>query len=553
MIKTVKTTPFTCQKPGTSGLRKPTKKFQETNYTENFIAAILKNIETPNAHLVVGGDGRYFMPEAISKIIAQAAADKNVTKLTIGQNGLLSTPAASNLVRKLKATGAILLTASHNPGGPDNDFGIKFNCSNGGPAPGPVTDRIFENSKTLDSYLVADISVDLSVKKNHEFDVEGKNFVVEIIDSVDAYAEMFQMIFDFEKIKNLFTQGFKVRFDCMHAVNGPYAKRLLIEILGAPESSVVNSTPSPTFNNGHPDPNLTYAKSLVDFMKANPEYSLGVAFDGDGDRNMILGASGFFVTPSDSLALIAEHGNNCIPYFQAAGGIKGIARSMPTSSAADKVAKALDVENFEVPTGWKFFGSLMDEGKISLCGEESFGTGSDHIREKDGLWAAFAWLSILAEQYPHFAVKDLVEEHWKSFGRFYYSRWDYENLSSEQGSQIFNGLDEMSQNFEKETIYGDLSLTGIKNFSYTDLDGSVASKQGIIMTFAKNGVYHGRAIVRKSGTGSSGATIRLYLEKYDSTNIDSDVQAAVKSLRESADLISGISKISGRKEPTVIT
>jgi len=268
---------------------------------------------------------------------------------------------------------------------------------------------------------------------------------------------------------------------------------------------------------------------------------------------MILGASGFFVTPSDSLALIAEHGNNCIPYFQAAGGIKGIAGSMPTSSAADKVAKALDVENFEVPTGWKFFGSLMDEGKISLCGEESFGTGSDHIREKDGLWAAFAWLSILAEQYPHFAVKDLVEEHWKSFGRFYYSRWDYENLSSEQGSQIFNRLDEMSQNFENETIYGDLTLTDIKNFSYTDLDGSVASKQGFIMTFAKNGVYHGRAIVRKSGTGSSGATIRLYLEKYDSTNIDSDVQAAVKSLRESADLISGISKISGRKEPTVIT
>lgn len=315
-----------------------------------------------------------------------------------------------------------MLTASHNPGGPENDFGIKFNCSNGGPAPGPVTDRIFEISKTLDSYQVAEIEVDLSEKKNHEFNIDGKNFFVDVVDSVDAYAEMFQMIFDFDKIKNLFAQGFKVRFDCMHAVNGPYAKRLLVDILGAPESSIVNSTPSPTFNNGHPDPNLTYAKSLVDFMKANPEYSLGVAFDGDGDRNMILGASGFFVTPSDSLAMIAEHGNNCIPYFQAAGGIKGVARSMPTSSAADKVAEALGVANYEVPTGWKFFGSLMDEGKISLCGEESFGTGSDHIREKDGLWAAFAWLSILAEQYPHFAVKDLVEEHWKSFGRYYYWR-----------------------------------------------------------------------------------------------------------------------------------
>lgn len=338
----------------------------------------------------------------------------------------------------------------------------------------------------------------------------------------------------------------------MHGVTGPYATALITE-LGGSDDCVCNNIPSETFNDGHPDPNLTYAKELVDFMTANNEYDLAAAFDGDGDRNMILGKSGFFVTPSDSLSLIAEHGNNCIPYFQGTGGIKGIARSMPTSAAADKVAEKMGIKSYQTPTGWKYFGALMDSGKISLCGEESFGTGSDHIREKDGIWAALAWMNILAKHMPTYNVQALVEKHWDVFGRYYYSRWDYEGLTSEQGKEIMEALEALAVENESQETDAKLRLCNIESFTYTDLDGSVASRQGIIMKFENNGVYHGRAVVRLSGTGSSGATLRLYLERFDQKDHGMDVQDAVASLQQAANQVGKISEISKREKPTVIT
>jgi len=429
---------------------------------------------------------------------------------------------------------------------------MKFNCANGGPAPSSVTDAIFEISKKLDSFKVCKSSVvDLSVIGNTKF--EGLE--VEIVDPVKEYKLMCERIFDFSAIKKMFDNGFKVRLDCMHAVNGPYATEIM-KSLNASEDSVCNNIPHESFKNGHPDPNLIYAKELVDFMKAeeNKDFELGVAFDGDGDRNMILGGKGFFVNPSDSLALIAEHANNCIPYFQANGGVKGIARSMPTSASCDKVAKDLGVECYQTPTGWKYFGALMDSGKISLCGEESFGTGSDHIREKDGLWACLAWLNILAKQDGKMNVQDLVESHWRTYGRHYYSRWDYEGITSEQGQEIMKNLEKMAQeNYSTKLSELNLNLSSIESFEYTDLDGSVASRQGIIMKFESEGIYLGRAVVRLSGTGSSGATLRLYLERFDDKVHDMETQAAVGLLQKGADVVGRITEISKREAPTVIT
>lgn len=576
MIQTsiTQTKPYNDQKPGTSGLRKPTKSFEfQKNYTENFIASILATVTKENATLIVGGDGRYFMLPAVQKIIDLAAATENVGKLIIGQNGILSTPAASNLIIKKSAAGGILLTASHNPGGPENDFGIKFNCANGGPAPSNVTDEIFEISKTISSFKSANLAINVGNVATHKFEVDlgkgkQKQFIVEVVDSVLDYENMCQTIFDFEKIRNLFQSGFKIRLDCMHGVMGPYATKIVAGTLNAGSNSVVNNTPSPTFNNGHPDPNLKWAKELVDFLKSseNEEFQFGAAFDGDGDRNMVLGQHGFFITPSDSLALIAEHGDRSIPYFKQNGGIKGIARSMPTSAACDKVALALGVESYQTPTGWKYFGALMDSGKISLCGEESFGTGSTHIREKDGLWAVLAWLSILADNMPIKNAEALVRQHWQTFGRHYYCRWDYEGLTIEQGKEIMDGCEKLAAYSAAATAAAsDNSKTAIKSestnltckkiesFSYTDLDGTVASKQGIIMKFYKEDSYYGRSIIRLSGTGSSGATLRLYLERYDRENLDKCVNEAVGILQQAADDIAGICKISGRDEPTVIT
>lgn len=568
----ISTKPFTDQKPGTSGLRKPTKTFEfQENYTENFIASILKTktlSSAENATLIVGGDGRYFMVPAINKIINLAAAQPNISKLIIGQNGILSTPAVSNLIIKKKAAGGILLTASHNPGGPENDFGIKYNCENGGPAPSTVTDEIFEISKSLESFRAANLKIDVSILAKHEFDIqlEGENtkkFSIEIVDSVSDYEKMCQELFDFEKLKKLFQSGFKVRLDCMHGVVGPYATKIVCETLGAGSDCVVNNIPSPTFNNGHPDPNLKWAKELVDFMKADQNYQFAAAFDGDGDRNMVLGQNGFFITPSDSLALIAEHGNRSIPYFKNNGGIKGIARSMPTSAASDKIALALGIESYQTPTGWKYFGALMDSDKISLCGEESFGTGSTHIREKDGLWAVLAWLSILADNMPVINAEGLVRQHWRTFGRHYYCRWDYEGLTIEQGNGIMETCEKLVSDkktgiiSEIKSPASGLVCKSIESFTYTDLDGTIASKQGIIMKFyedsenSKN--YYGRAVIRLSGTGSSGATLRLYLERYDQENIDNSVDSAVGVLQKAADEIAKIRETSGREEPTVIT
>jgi len=566
-IQNIPTSSYKDQKPGTSGLRKPTKFFTDKKYyTENFIFAILSTINENDSTLVVGGDGRYYMKQAIQIIIKLAASTKSIKKLIIAQNGILSTPAASNLIIKNKAIGGILLTASHNPGGPDNDFGIKYNTANGGPASSKVTDEIFEISKNISSFTSCEnIEIDISEIQSKSFEIKVENmtksFEIEIVDSVADYEKMCESIFNFDKIRELFKNGFKIRLDCMHGVIGPYCERIIKNSLNANIDSIVNYIPHETFNNGHPDPNLIYAKNLVDFMEdeKNSDFEFAAAFDGDGDRNMVLGKKGFFITPSDSLAVIAEHANNCIPYFQKIGGIKGIARSMPTSAACDLVALALGVKCYQVPTGWKYFGALMDNGDISLCGEESFGTGSTHIREKDGLWAVLAWLQILANKL-NLSAQGLVQDHWKTFGRHYYCRWDYENLKSEQGSKIMSKLTDFSknplnclENFKNNVNLANLSLQSIESFSYTDLDGTVASNQGIIMKFQKNGIYYGRAIVRLSGTGSSGATIRLYLERYEKEMLDLESNEAVSELQIAANEIAQISVIGEREKPSVIT
>ncbi|KAE8609697.1 hypothetical protein XENTR_v10011882 [Xenopus tropicalis] len=470
-IQTVKTKPYTDQKPGTSGLRKRVTVFQtNANYAENFIQSIISctdPAERQDGVLVVGGDGRFYMKEAIQLII-QIAAANGIGRLVIGQNGILSTPAVSCIIRKIKAIGGIILTASHNPGGPNGDFGIKFNTSNG----------------------------------------------VEIVDSVEAYANMLRNIFDFSALKELLSgqNRLKIRIDAMHGVVGPYVKKILCEELGAPANSAVNCIPLEDFGGHHPDPNLTYASELVDTMKTG-EHDFGAAFDGDGDRNMILGKNGFFVNPSDSVAVIAANIFS-IPYFQHTG-VRGFARSMPTSGALDRVAKATKIALYETPTGWKFFGNLMDANKLSLCGEESFGTGSDHIREKDGLWAVLAWLSIIATRKQ--SVEEILKDHWQKYGRNFFTRYDYEEVDSEGANKMMKDLETLM--FDRAFIgqqlsVGDKVYTVEKadNFEYSDpVDGSISRNQGLRLIFADGS----RVIFRLSGTGSAGATIRLYIDSYE--------------------------------------
>ncbi|WP_312945771.1 alpha-D-glucose phosphate-specific phosphoglucomutase [Agrobacterium sp.] len=542
MIKTVATTPFQDQKPGTSGLRKKVKVFAQPNYAENFIQSIFDSLENFNGKtLVIGGDGRYYNREVIQKAIKMAAA-AGFGKVLVGKGGILSTPAASNIIRKYGAFGGIVLSASHNPGGPDEDFGIKYNVDNGGPAPEKITDAIFARTKVIDSYKIADIAdIDLDAIGS----VDAGGMTVEVIDPVADYAELMESLFDFGAIKTLIAGGFGVIIDSMSAVTGPYAVEILEKRLGAPKGSVRNAVPLPDFGGHHPDPNLVHAKELYDDVMSAEGPDFGAASDGDGDRNMVVG-KGMFVTPSDSLAIIAANAKLAPGY---AGGISGIARSMPTSAAADRVAEKLGLGMYETPTGWKFFGNLLDAGKVTVCGEESFGTGSNHVREKDGLWAVLFWLNIVAVRKE--SVKDIVTKHWAEYGRNYYSRHDYEEVDATAANTLVTTLREKLATLPG-TSYGNLKVASADDFAYHDpIDHSVSKNQGIRILFEGGS----RIVLRLSGTGTAGATLRLYVERYeaDPARHAIDTQEALADLISVADTIAGIKSHTGRSEPTVIT
>ncbi len=541
-IRKVSTTPFNDQKPGTSGLRKRVPVFRQAHYLENFVQAIFDSIEVPQGTtLTLGGDGRYYNREAIQIILKMAAAN-GFGRVLVGQGGILSTPAASCIIRKYATFGGIILSASHNPGGPDGDFGIKYNTPNGGPAPEKVTEAIFARSKELTEYRILD-APDVALDEMGESDLGGMR--VQVIDPVADYAKMMEALFDFGAIRQLLAGGFRLKFDAMHAVTGPYAQEIFVKRLGAPAASVMNAVPLPDFGGGHPDPNLTYAHELVEVLYGADAPDFGAASDGDGDRNMILGQR-FFVTPSDSLAILAANAQLAPGYAQ---GLAGIARSMPTSAAADRVAQALGIPCFETPTGWKFFGNLMDAGEVTLCGEESFGTGSDHVREKDGLWAVLFWLNIVAARKQ--SVEAIVREHWAKFGRNVYSRHDYEGLPLDAANGVMKHLHDSFATLPG-TKMGSYQVQFCDDFSYTDpVDGSVSTGQGVRIGFSDGS----RIVFRLSGTGTEGATLRIYLEAYepDVSKHHLDAQVALAELIEIAASISELRERSGRDQPTVIT
>ncbi|MFL9610380.1 alpha-D-glucose phosphate-specific phosphoglucomutase [Methylobacillus sp. Pita2] len=541
-IHIITTQPFSDQRPGTSGLRKRVTVFQQPHYLENFVQSVFDAIEAPvGASLVIGGDGRFYNVEAIQVILKMAAAN-GIGRVLVGRNGILSTPAASCVIRKHKTFGGIILSASHNPGGPQGDFGIKFNSANGGPASEKVTEAIFSRSKELVQYKIVD-APDVALDVVGETELAGMK--VEVIDSVSDYVDLMATLFDFDAIRQLLASGFRLRFDAMHAVTGPYARAILVDRLGAPPDAVMNAEPLPDFGGGHPDPNLTYAHDLVEIMYGDDAPDFGAASDGDGDRNMILGKR-FFVTPSDSLALLAANARLAPGYAQ---GIAGVARSMPTSAAVDRVAQELDIPCFETPTGWKFFGNLMDAGRVTLCGEESFGTGSDHVREKDGLWAVLFWLNILAiKRQP---VETIVKRHWARFGRNVYSRHDYEELPSDAANGLIEHVRAQFASLPGQVL-GRYTVKTCDDFSYTDpVDGSVSQKQGIRILFEDGS----RIVFRLSGTGTAGATLRIYLESFepDTTKHDEDAQDALAELIAIAQQISELKQRTGREQPTVIT
>lgn len=542
MIKTVQTKPYQDQKPGTSGLRKKVPVFAQENYAENFIQSIFDALEGFEGQtLVIGGDGRYYNREVIQKAIKMASA-AGFGKVLVGQGGILSTPAASNVIRKYKAFGGIVLSASHNPGGPNEDFGIKYNIGNGGPAPEKITDAIYARSKVIDNYKISD-AADIDLDKIGSFKVD--ELTVEVIDPVADYAALMEELFDFDAIRALIAGGFKVVIDSMSAVTGPYAVEILEKRLGAPKGSVRNATPLPDFGGHHPDPNLVHAKELYDDVMSPEGPDFGAASDGDGDRNMVVG-KGMFVTPSDSLAIIAANARLAPGY---AAGISGIARSMPTSAAADRVAEKLGLGMYETPTGWKFFGNLMDAGKVTICGEESFGTGSNHVREKDGLWAVLYWLNIVAARKE--SVKDIVARHWAEYGRNYYSRHDYEEVDSDAANTLVAALREKLATLPG-TSYGNLKVAAADDFAYNDpVDQSVSKNQGIRILFEGGS----RIVLRLSGTGTAGATLRLYVERYepDAARHGIETQTALADLIAVADTIAGIKAHTGRSEPSVIT
>ncbi|MCA1368235.1 alpha-D-glucose phosphate-specific phosphoglucomutase [Bradyrhizobium sp. BRP14] len=542
MIKDVSTNPYGDQKPGTSGLRKKVPVFQQKNYAENFIQSIFDSLEGYEGQtLVIGGDGRYYNREVIQKCIKMAAAN-GFGRVLVGRGGILSTPAASNVIRKYKAFGGIVLSASHNPGGPTEDFGIKYNVGNGGPAPEKVTDAIFARSRVIDSYKIADLpDVNLDVEGNQQVE----NMTVTIIDPVADYAELMESLFDFDAIRRLIAGGFRVVFDAMSAVTGPYAKEILEKRLGAPKGSVMNFIPLPDFGGHHPDPNLVHARALYETMMAPDAPDFGAASDGDGDRNLIIG-KGIFVTPSDSLAMLAANAHLAPGY---AKGLAGIARSMPTSGAADRVAEKLGIGLYETPTGWKFFGNLLDEDLATICGEESAGTGSNHVREKDGLWAVLLWLNILAARKE--SALDIARKHWSTYGRNYYSRHDYEAVDTDAANGLIAALRDKLAALPGNS-FGALKVETADDFSYNDpVDKSVSKNQGIRILFEGGS----RVVYRLSGTGTSGATLRVYIERYepDPARHDLDTQAALADLIAVADEIAEIKKRTGRDGPSVIT
>ncbi|WP_295433182.1 alpha-D-glucose phosphate-specific phosphoglucomutase [uncultured Thiodictyon sp.] len=541
--KTIKTTPFAGQRPGTSGLRKKVRVFAQPHYLENFVQSIFDTQDAlAGGTLVVGGDGRYYNREAIQTILRMAAAN-GVARVLVGQGGILSTPAVSCLIRKYKTQGGIVLSASHNPGGPEEDFGIKFNVASGGPAPESVTEAMFARTQTIDTYRSLDCpDTDLDQLGT----VQIGPMQVEVIDPVADYAALMESLFDFGAIEALFNSGlFRLRFDAMHAVTGPYAIEILENRLGASPGTVMNGVPLPDFGGHHPDPNLAHAQELVHLCHGTDGLDFGAASDGDGDRNMILGKE-FFVTPSDSLAVLAANAHLTPGYKD---GIRGIARSMPTSQAADRVAEAMGIESFETPTGWKFFGNLLDAGRITLCGEESFGTGSDHVREKDGLWAVLFWLNLLAVRQQ--SVAEIVTEHWRHFGRNFYTRHDYEAVNAEAAAGLVYHLNILLPALPGKRL-GTYTVAYADDFAYTDpIDGSVSKHQGIRIGFEGDA----RIVLRLSGTGTEGATLRVYVESYepDPTKHHQDPQDALAPLIRIARDLAQIEERTGRAEPTVIT
>lgn len=541
-IETLNTAPIDGQLPGTSGLRKKTRTFMEPRYLENFIQATFDAIGGgAGKTLIIGGDGRYFNKPAIQAIL-KIAAGNGVAHAIVGQDGILSTPAASHLIRLNKADGGFILSASHNPGGIDEDFGVKFNGDNGGPAPEKLTAKIFEATKAITQYhsFVAD-DVDLnSIGKT-----QLGPMAITVVDPVESYQDLMETLFDFDAIQSLFSSGFTMRFDAMHAVTGPYAKAILEQTLGAPAGTVVNGIPLEDFGKGHPDPNPIWAKPLMDLMMSDAAPDLGAASDGDGDRNMIVG-KGVYVTPSDSLAILAANAHLAPAYK---GGLAGIARSMPTSAASDRVAERLGIKAYETPTGWKFFGNLLDAGYVTICGEESAGTGSDHVREKDGLWAVLLWLNILAVRKQ--SVAEIVNDHWQTYGRDYYSRFDYEAVATEQATQLMGDLRAKLDQLAGQEFAG-LGVAVADEFSYLDpVDGSVSENQGVRIHF--NG--GARAVFRLSGTGTQGATLRLYLEQFSGLggDITQDTQTALQAVASAAQEICQMQSAIGRTQPDVIS
>ena len=542
MIQTFPTTSFEGQKPGTSGLRKKVRVFQQPNYAENFIQSVFDVAERPTSStLVIGGDGRFHNRTVIARAIQMAAAN-GYARVLVGKGGILSTPAASHLIRKYGASGGLILSASHNPGGPDEDFGIKYNIANGGPAPEAVTEAIYARTQTIDRWMMVEGSLDLD---RIGTSLVGK-MAVEVIDPVADYADLMEELFDFPAIRAAVASGaLTMAFDAMHAVTGPYAREILEARLGFPAGTVRNGVPLEDFGRHHPDPNLVHAAELYDLMMSEGAPTIGAASDGDGDRNLIIG-KGVFITPSDSLAMLAANAHLAPAY---AGGLKGIARSMPTSAAADKVAEALGIPLWETPTGWKFFGTLLDAGKATICGEESAGTGSDHVREKDGLWAVLLWLNILAVTGK--PVAELAQQHWARFGRNYYARHDYEAIDTAKANALMIALEASLEGLAGRG-FGPLTVSAADQFAYTDpVDGSESHRQGVRVIFACGS----RIVFRLSGTGTEGATLRVYLERYEAPEgrLAEETPAMLADLIAAAEAVAGIAAHTGRTAPDVVT
>lgn len=541
-MREIETQPFDDQKPGTAGLRRKTVVFQQPHYLENFLQAIF-DVESAlgDATLVIGGDGRYHNRQAIHTAVAMAAAN-GVARVIVARGGLLSTPAASHLIRKSGAAGGLVFTASHNPAGADGDFGIKYNVAGGGQANQAQTEAIYQRSLTLTRYRIEE---DAELDLDHCGDHWLGEMEVSVVDGVVDYAELMQELFDFDRIRAWLQNGHRLRFDAMHAITGPYARRIFIDLLGAPEASITNAMPLKDFGGGHPDPNLNHAKALVDSAMGDNPPDLCAASDGDGDRNLILGP-GIFISPGDSLAMLAAN-LELIPAYR--GQLRGLARSMPTSRAVDRVAAELDVECFETPTGWKFFCNLLDAGRLTLCGEESFGTGSSHVREKDGLWAVLAWLNILAASNK--SIPQLALAHWQHYGRHYFARHDYEDLPVETAEAVMQALATAAPTLAGQT-FGGLTVTAANDFEYRDpIDGSLATHQGLRIVFGDNA----RIVLRKSGTGTQGATLRLYLEQLETQpdELQRSTSTKLASLAKTAEQITRIGQLTGRSQASAIT